>query len=104
MAVRGKKADPSTCHFRMAQGVRQEKILISSWLVNCPRTKALASGGQNAEEEGSTGPGRAGVGEEGRASWTRLCFETAGRAKACLSHERFLINQRFPDGLCRLWA
>lgn len=50
------KLTPAPTHFRMAQGVRQEKS--SHLLLACklPKNQSTGIGGQNAEEEGTGGP------------------------------------------------
>lgn len=68
----------------------KRKVFISSWLINCPRTKARGRRALGARLERAWGGG-----ESGERAGHIYVLQTVGRPKARLNHERYFINQRF---------
>lgn len=75
---RGKtRLTPAPAHFRLAQGVRQEKSFHLLLAYKLPKN-------QSTGEEGTGSQAGAGVGRRGerRASWTHLCFANCGQTQS----------------------
>lgn len=56
---------PAPAHFRLAQGVRQEKSFHLLLAYILPQNQSTGVGGQNAGDEGTGGQAGAGVGRRG---------------------------------------